>query len=169
MKLRIAVFAAYAGMLAVPLDAAAQQKVACQTGTEDRHARIAMELQKNKTKRFAYYSKWKPKTCSIEATRGDAYTKWSDKANVTTVAMAKGTAIIEHLKGGEYRITFKNVDREFYCGLEGEMNGTVTVYKGKPECGLEGVMEEPLTTAEGKEGEEPKKQGGEVSPPKEQQ
>ncbi|MGE5524044.1 MAG: hypothetical protein ACM3SS_10020 [Rhodospirillaceae bacterium] len=154
MKIRVA---AYGLMLLLPLNALAQQKLSCQTGTEDRHARIAMELQKDKVKRFAYYSKWKPKTCSIEATRGDAYTKWSDKGAMTTVAMAKGTAIIEHDKG-VYKITFKNVDREFYCGLDGEINGTVTVYKGKNECGLEGVMEEPVNTVEAKDGEEPKKQ-----------
>ncbi len=156
-KLRIAGCAAWALVLALPLNAAAQQKLACQTGTEDRHARIAMELTKDKVKQFAYYSKWKPKTCSIAAARGDAYSKWSDKGNVTTVAMAKGTAVIEAVKGGEYRVTFKNVDREFYCGLDGEINGTVTVAKGKQECGLEGVMEEPITTAEVKEADEAKK------------
>jgi len=158
MNIRTAGIAAYGLMLVLPLNAVAQQKLACQTGTEDRHARIAMELQKDKAKRFAYYSKWKPKTCSIEAARGDAYTKWSDKGNVTTVAMAKGTAVIEHLKAGEYRVTFKNVDREFYCGLDGEINGSVTVTKGKPECGLEGVMEEPLNTAEVKDGDASTKQ-----------
>lgn len=157
VKGRIAAAALHALVLALPLEAAAQ-KLACQTGTEDRHARIAMELAKGKVKQFAYYSKWKPKTCSIAAARGDAYTKWSDKGSVTTVAMAKGTAVIEHLKGGEYRFTFKNVDREFYCGLEGEINGTVTVYKGKPECKLEGVMEEPLAAAEPKTEGEDKKQ-----------
>lgn len=158
MNIRTAGIAAYGLMLLLPLNALAQQKLACQTGTEDRHARIAMELQKNKVKRFAYYSKWKPKTCSIEATRGDAYTKWSDKGELTTVAMAKGTATIEHIKGGDYKVTFRNVDREFYCGLDGEINGTVTVYKGKHECGLEGVMEEALNTAEAKDGDEPRKQ-----------
>jgi len=56
--------------------------------------------------------------------------------------MAKGTAVIERLKPGEFRVTFKNVDREFYCGLDGELNGTVTVWKNKSECGLEGVMDE---------------------------
>jgi hypothetical protein len=156
MNIRIAGIAAYGLMLALPLNAVAQQKLACQTGTEDRHARIAMELQKTKVKRFAYYSKWKPKTCSIEASRGDAYTKWSDKGDLTTVAMAKGTAIIEQMKGGNYKVTFKNVDREFYCGLDGEINGSVTVFKGKHECALEGVMEEPLTTAEVKDGDEAK-------------
>lgn len=144
MLIRTIGCAAYLALLALPLQAAAPrgEKLACQTGTEDRHARIAMEVVKDKARRFAYYSKWKPKTCSIDATRGDAYTKWSDKGNVTTVTMAKGTAVIERLKPGEFRVTFKNVDREFYCGLDGELNGTVTVWKNKSECGLEGVMDE---------------------------
>ena len=155
MNPRITGIAAVGLLIALPLSALAQQKLACKTGTEDRHARIAMELHKNKVKRFAYYSKWKPNTCSIEAARGDAYTKWYDKGNETTVTMAKGTAVIDYDKHGVYKVTFKNVDREFYCGLDGEINGTVTVYKGKQECGLEGVMDEPVTTAEVKDGDAP--------------
>ncbi len=150
MLIRTIGCAAYLALLALPLQAAAPraEKLACQTGTEDRHARIAMEVVKDKARRFAYYSKWKPKTCSIDATRGDAYTKWSDKGNVTTVTMAKGTAVIERLKAGEFRVTFKNVDREFYCGLDGELNGSVTVWKNKHECALEGVMDEETQGAE---------------------
>jgi hypothetical protein len=136
--------------------AARSERLACQTGTEDEHARIAMDVTKGKVQRFAYYSKWKPKTCSIAATRGDAYTKWSDKGNVTTVILPKGTATIEQEKGGVYRVTFKNADRELYCGLEGEINGTVTVTHGKHECGLEGVMERPESLQQDKP---PKEEG----------
>lgn len=143
MHKRMTACAALTVILALPLAATAQQKLACQTGTEDNHARIAMEIVKDKVQQFAYYSKWKPKTCSIAAKRGDAYTKWADQGAVTTVRMAKGTALIEKMKSGEYVVTFKNIDREFYCGLDGEMNGKVTVARGRNECGLEGVMEEP--------------------------
>ena len=121
------------------------ERLACQTGTEDEHARIAMDIAKGKVQRFAYYSKWKPKTCSIAAARGDAYTKWADNGNVTTVTLPKGTAVIEEQKRGVYRVTFSHADRELYCELEGEINGSVTVTHGKHDCGIEGVMERPAS------------------------
>lgn len=130
-------------LVTLPATALAQQKLSCRTGTEDRHARIAMEVVKERVRQFAYYSIWKPKTCSVAATRGDAYTKWTDKGNVTTVALRSGTAVIEHLKAGEIRVTFKDVSRDDYCGLDGEINGTLTLVRGKNECGIEGLMDEP--------------------------
>jgi hypothetical protein len=55
------------------------ETLACRLGTEDRHARIAVVVQKGKTDSFAYYSKWKPRTCSIYLQRkGDGYSKWAD-------------------------------------------------------------------------------------------
>ena len=43
------------------------EKLACRLGTEDQHARIAVELHNGKVNNFAYYSKWKPRTCSMAA------------------------------------------------------------------------------------------------------
>ncbi|MDH5537102.1 MAG: hypothetical protein OEZ08_16250, partial [Betaproteobacteria bacterium] len=37
---------------------------------------------------------------------------------------------------------FRNVDRMFYCGMEGKITGTLTVIRGEQECVLEGVMDE---------------------------
>ena len=41
------------------------EKLACRLGTEDEHARIAVQLADGKVDSFAYYSKWKPRTCSM--------------------------------------------------------------------------------------------------------
>src|SRR5215217_5115994 len=84
-------------MLAVPSAVAAQkaaaakkappgrtETLACRLGTEDRHARIAVVVLKGKTDSFAYYSKWKPLTCSIYLQRNrDSYSKWADNGNLT--------------------------------------------------------------------------------------
>src|SRR5687768_2994388 len=54
-----------------------QETLACRLGTEDRHARIAVVLIGGKTDSFAYYSKWKPRTCSIYLQRWrDSFSKW---------------------------------------------------------------------------------------------
>ena len=114
----------------------------CRNGTEDRHARIAVVLVGGKTDSFAYYSKWKPRTCSIHLQRQrDAYSKWSDKGNVTNVSLEQGLFLIEHGKS-EYRFVFRDVDRERYCGMDGTINGTLTIRKGSERCELTGIMEE---------------------------
>jgi len=52
------------------------ETLACRNGTEDRHARIGVVLVGGKTDSFAYYSKWKPRTCSIYLQRNhDAYSR----------------------------------------------------------------------------------------------
>src|SRR5215210_2623931 len=95
------------------------ETLTCQLGTEDRHARIAVVLVGGKTDSFAYYSKWKPRTCSIHLQRSrDPYSKWIDNGNVTTISVEKGSILVEHEKGA-YRFVFRDVDRERYCGIDG--------------------------------------------------
>jgi hypothetical protein len=109
-------------------------------GTEDKHARIAVELKGGTVDNFAYYSKWKPRTCSVHVSRGDAYSKWQDYGNHTTVTTENGTFLIEHARS-EVQFMFRDVDRMFYCGMEGKIRGSLTVRRGKRECVLEGVMD----------------------------
>jgi hypothetical protein len=118
------------------------ETLACQLGTEDRHARIAVVLVGGKTDSFAYYSKWKPRTCSIHLQRSrDPYSKWVDSGNVTTISVDQGSILVEHQKG-VYRFVFRDVDRERYCGIDGKINGSLTIRKGQNRCELEGIMEE---------------------------
>ena len=37
---------------------------------------------------------------------------------------------------------FRDVERERYCGAEGRINGTLTVWRGKSQCELNGVMDD---------------------------
>lgn len=118
------------------------EKLACRLGTEDQHARIAVELFDGKVNRFAYYSKWKPRTCSMEVERGDAYSKWEDTGNTTVVTLIedKGAFLIDHERN-RYHFIFREIDRMRYCGMEGKVSGSLTIFRGKPQCQLEGVME----------------------------
>lgn len=91
---------------------------------------------------FAYYSKWKPRTCSIYLRRtADPQSRWLDKGSVTNVNLERGLFMIEHNKN-EYRFVFRDVDRERYCGMEGAINGTLTIRKGSDVCEVAGIMEE---------------------------
>src|SRR5215212_6789402 len=114
------------------------ETLACRLGTEDRHARIAVVLVGGKTDSFAYYSKWKPRTCSIYLQRNrDSYSKWADNGNLTTVNLEKGAFLIEH-RSGEYHFIFRDIDRERYCGMDGVLNGSLTIKRGNEQCVLEG-------------------------------
>ena len=118
------------------------EKLACKLGTEDQHARIAIELHNGKVNNFAYYSKWKPRTCSMEVGRGDAFSKWVDTGNVTVVTLIedKGAFLIDHERN-HYKFIFREIDRMRYCGMEGKVSGSLTVYRGRPQCALDGVMD----------------------------
>lgn len=116
------------------------ETLACRLGTEDRHARIAVVVIKGKTDSFAYYSKWKPRTCSIYLQRNrDTYSKWADSGNITTVNLEKGAFLIEH-RPGEYHFIFRDIDRERYCGMDGVINGSLTIKRGSEQCVLEGEI-----------------------------
>src|SRR5688500_12253050 len=56
------------------------ETLTCRLGTEDRHARIGVVVIGDKVDSFAYYSKWKPRTCSIYLQRNrDHFSRWTDK------------------------------------------------------------------------------------------
>ena len=119
------------------------EKLTCKLGTEDRHARIAVELIGGRTKSIAYYSKWKPRTCSVHIVRDDAYSNWEDTGHVTVVTLKeeKGSFLIDHEKQF-VKFLFRDIDRERFCGMPGKITGSLTVTRGRDQCELEGVMDE---------------------------
>jgi hypothetical protein len=117
------------------------EKLTCMLGSEDRHARIAVEVKDGRIESFAYYSKWKPRTCSVHVERDDSYSKWEDAGRFTAVITEKGAFLIEN-RPEDVHFLFRNVERMFYCGMEGKITGTLTVVRGANECVLEGVMDE---------------------------
>ncbi len=122
------------------------EKLECKLGTEDRHARIAVELVGGRLKSLAYYSKWKPRTCSVHIVRDDAYSKWEDPGSVTVVTLneEKGAFLIDYSRTA-VKFLFRDIDRERFCGMTGKITGTLTVTRGRNQCELEGVMDEPVS------------------------
>ena len=117
------------------------EKLTCRTGPSDQQARLIVEVVKGRPMEFAYYSRLGNRVCSIHGRRGDAYTQWEDEAaGRTAVKLLTGSAQLEY-KPGHLLIRFEDVDRMSYCGMHGELNGTVEVSKGKSECALEKVFE----------------------------
>ena len=119
-----------------------RESITCFAGNDDRHARIGVELVGDQVAYFAYYSKSRPRTCSLEAGRGDSYSRWADSGAYSTVTLAdrKGKLRIERM-GDAYRFAFFDVDRRRYCGMPGKINGSLTVTRGKSRCEVEGVMD----------------------------
>jgi hypothetical protein len=119
------------------------EKLSCKLGSEDRHARIAVEVIGGRVKSIAYYSKWKPRTCSVHIVRDDAYSKWEDTGNITVVTLneEKGSFLIDADRR-KVKFLFRDIDRERFCGMEGKITGSLTVTRGSDRCELEGVMDE---------------------------
>ena len=118
------------------------EKLVCFTGVEDRHARIGVQLVDGKIDYFAYYSKWKPRTCSIAAERNGPYSRWEDNGTTSNVTLVddKGSFTIDR-KGGAFKFIFHDIDRMRYCGMSGKINGSLTVVRGKTTCIVEGIMD----------------------------
>lgn len=119
------------------------EKLECKLGTEDRHARIALELRGGRVDSIAYYSKWKPRTCSVHIVRDDAFSRWEDTGHVTVVTLheEKGSFLIDH-HPQTVKFLFRDIDRERFCGMPGKITGSLTVTRGRDRCELEGVMDE---------------------------
>lgn len=118
------------------------ERLSCLTGTEDHHARIGIELINDKLSYFAFYSKSKPRACSIEVKRGGAFNRWEESGATSKVTLVDGKGIfLIDGKRGTYRFLFRGVDRGRYCGMDGKINGSLTVMRGRRDCLVEGVMD----------------------------
>lgn len=121
----------------------AMERFDCLSGTPDRHARIAFEARGGQVLGFAYYSKWKPRTCSIEFMRNTAGSKWRMAADgAVHVDTPQGRFLIR-TRSDAYVFEFQHVRRQKFCGMPGEINGTMTVKRkpGKPQCSAAGIMD----------------------------
>lgn len=117
------------------------ERLACMLGTEDEHARIAVEVVGGRVQSFAYYSKKKPRTCSVHIQRDDAYSRWTDEGRFTKVTTENADFLIEN-RPKDVHFLFRDVDRMAYCGMDiGKINGSLTVIRGKKECVLERLMD----------------------------
>ena len=119
------------------------ERIDCMSGKPDLHARIAFEAQGGQVLGFAYYSRWKPRTCSLEVNRNAAGTKWRMTPDgAVRVHTPEGRFLIR-TSAEAYVFEFDKVRRQKFCGMPGEINGTMTVKRGaaKPECSVAGIMD----------------------------
>lgn len=129
-----------------PLPAVRQgavERIDCMSGKEAVHARIAVEAQGEQVLSFAYYSKWKPRTCSLDFERNANGTKWRlTPDGATRVQTPQGRFLIR-ARADAFVFEFDGVQRRKFCGMPGEINGTMTVKRGsgKPECSVVGVLD----------------------------
>jgi hypothetical protein len=119
------------------------EQIDCKAGVEDRHARMALETRGGQVASFAFYSKRRPRTCSLDVDRDTPYVKWRQTAEgATRVQTLHGPILIRTLRDG-YEFEFRNVARQKICGMEGTLNGTMTIRRNsaKPECSVSGLLD----------------------------
>jgi hypothetical protein len=119
------------------------ERIDCMSGKPDSHARIAFEAQGGQVLGFAYYSTWRPRTCSLEVKRNATGTKWRMTPDgAVRVHTPQGRFLIR-TSTDAYVFEFEHVRRQKFCGMPGEINGTMTIKRGsgKPECSVAGIMD----------------------------
>lgn len=119
------------------------EQIDCKSGIEDVHARMAIEARGGQIASFAFYSKRKPRTCSLDVNRDSPYVKWRQTADgATRVQTLHGPILIRTLRDG-YEFEFRNVSRQKICGMEGALNGTMTIHRkgNKTECSVAGLLD----------------------------
>lgn len=119
------------------------ERIDCKVGSEDLHARMALEARGGQVAGFAYYSKWRPRTCSLDMQRADPMTKWRlTEDGATRVQTPHGSFLIRALPGA-YEVEFVDVERQPFCGMDGHTNGKMTVKRrsSKPQCSVAGLLD----------------------------
>ena len=119
------------------------EQIDCKSGVEDVHARMAIEARGGQVASFAFYSKRKPRTCSLDVNRDSPYVKWRQTADgATRVQTLHGPILIRALRDG-YEFEFHNVARQKICGMDGTLNGTMTIKRkgGRTECSVAGLLD----------------------------
>jgi len=120
------------------------EQLDCKAGVEDEHARLALEVRGGQVYSFAFYSKRKPRTCSLDVAHNTPGVKWRKLTDGSTrVQTVHGQILIHALRDG-YEFRFQNVDRRKICGMEGQLNGTMTITRkgNATDCAVAGLMEQ---------------------------
>jgi len=115
----------------------------CTSGTPTWHARIAFEAQGGQVLGFAYYSIWKPRTCSIEFMRDTVGSKWITTPDGTDHVHTSEGHFVIRTTADAYVFEFQNVQRGKFCGMPGAINGTMTIKRdpARPQCSVVGIMD----------------------------
>lgn len=126
-----------------PLAAGGLERIDCMSGVEDVHARMALEARGGRIASFAYYSKWKPRTCAFDFTTTSPGTKWRLTAEGHTRVHTPQGRFLIRTRSDAYVFEFEQVQRGKFCGMPGEINGSMVIRRGSapPECSVAGIMD----------------------------
>jgi hypothetical protein len=126
----------------LPVAQGAVERIDCMNGEEDLHARMALEARGGRIESFAYYSKWKPRTCAFDFARNTPGTKWRlTPDGATRVHTPQGRFLIR-TRADAYVFEFEQVQRNRFCGMPGQINGSMTIKRGgAPQCSVVGIMD----------------------------
>lgn len=119
------------------------EQIDCKSGVEDLHARMALEAQGGQIASFAFYSKRRPRTCSMDMRRDDPFIKWRlTPDGATRVQTPQGLFLIR-TSSDAYEFEFVDVERQQFCGMDGYINGRMTIQRkaSTPQCSVAGLLD----------------------------
>lgn len=127
----------------LPVLAGEIEQIDCMKGVEDLHARMAVEARGGQVASFAYYSKWRPRTCSLEMKRDAPETKWRLTTDGATRVQTPNGMFLIRVEADAYVFEFLDVERRKFCGMEGHTNGTMRIGRRSavPECSVAGLLD----------------------------
>lgn len=131
------------GDRSLPVLQGALERIDCTSGVEDLHARMAIEARGGQVASFAYYSKWKPRTCSLDFDRSDPKVKWRLTPEGTTRVQTPEGIFVIYASADAYTFEFQKISRQKFCGMLGQINGTMTIMRNTqpPVCTATGVLD----------------------------
>lgn len=119
------------------------EQIDCKSGVEDLHARMALEAQGGQIASFAFYSKRRPRTCSMDMRRDDPFIKWRlTPDGATRVQTPQGLFLIR-TSSDAYEFEFVDVERQQFCGMDGYINGRMIIQRrvSTPQCSVAGLLD----------------------------
>lgn len=125
------------------------EQIDCKVGSEDLHARMALEARGGQVAGFAYYSKWRPRTCSLDMQRADPMTKWRLTEDGETRVQTPYGSFLIRAQPGAYEVEFVDVERQRFCGMDGHTNGRMIVKRRspQPQCSVAGLLDRDDSSA----------------------
>ncbi len=119
------------------------EQIDCRSGVEDLHARMALEAHGGQIASFAYYSKRRPRTCSMDMRRDDPAIKWRLTSEGTTRVQTPQGLFLIRSSSDAYEFEFLEVERQKFCGMDGSINGKMIIQRkaSNPQCSVAGLLD----------------------------
>lgn len=126
-----------------PVAQGSLERIDCLSGEEELHARMALEARGGQVTSFAYYSRWKFRTCSINLDQRDQKIRWRRTEDGATRVQTPYGSVIVRADESHYSFEFRNVERTKFCGMSGRINGTMIVQRhaDPPRCTVAKILD----------------------------